>query len=775
MKLILRCCFFLLTALLPVGFVLAQDCRFVFSGKVMDGTSGKPLDGALIVEMRSGRQFITDKSGAFRIPALCDGTYRFIVSFVGYAPQSRELHIHESLRDNFVLYTSGQVLQEVKVNERRASTPLQVTAAVEQRDLELNRGKTLGEALKSIPGLSSVQTGPNISKPMINGMMANRVVLYNAGVKQEGQQWGNDHAPEIDPFIADRMVVVKGAASVAYGADAMGGVILAEPSALRFSKALTGGLSLVGAANNGLGALSLKAEKAFMADSSLALRLIGTLRGAGNSRSPQYWLDNTGMNEQNIALLAGYRRQRLNAELYASSFNTKIGIFSGSHIGNITDLLAAIGRENRFEDTRFSYTIDRPYQVIGHHLLRLKAAYRLPELGSLTIQYSFQKDDRREYDRLRGKEDNSYQLRFDLSTHNLDVYAEHEPMANLRGRIGVNGTWQQNYYDGRYLIPFFHSSGLGLYAFEKWSAGRLSAEAGLRYDTKHMQAKVRENVLDVSSRVLRPEFNYGQLSGTLGASYAVFSHTSVGISLAKAWRPPSINELFIYGVHHSAARFEEGDRDLKEESAVNLNVFLKKHSGRLKAEMSWFYNTIDDFIYLKPLPEPILTVRGAFNAYKYRQVDARFAGINALTRYEFAGGLQATATYAMVRAKNTSEGRYIEYIPADRYGLTLEYALPETDRHFHGLVLSAGAARVDRQHLVKPEQDIVDPPPGYTLFNASVSSALKMGSKDWKLSLSAENLLNKKHRDYLNLYRYFADDTGINITARIEIPLWGNI
>src|ERR1700759_1533250 len=167
------------------------------------------------------------------------------------------------------------------------------------RQLEGARGLSWGESLKNIAGVNSLQTGPSISKPVIHGVYSNRILILNNGVRQEGQNWGNDHAPEIDPFIATKLSVIKGPASIRYGSDAIGGVVLVDPKDLRTAPGVGGEVNLVGMTNGRVGAASGMMEGG--SASGLSWRLQGTLKKAGNAQAPTYYLGNTGYNEDDYS------------------------------------------------------------------------------------------------------------------------------------------------------------------------------------------------------------------------------------------------------------------------------------------------------------------------------------------------------------------------------------------------------------------------------------------------------------------------------------------
>jgi iron complex outermembrane receptor protein len=746
----------------------AQGCTLVVSGTVA-GVGAGALPAASIRVNNASKATLTDEQGYFKLTGLCLGTCRLEISYIGFEPVTRDLTLTASTELTISLVPAASVLGEVSATGQRVyDTLLMQQNIIQQKELALTRGQALGEALKSIPGLSTIQTGPSIVKPVIHGMHSNRVLIYNAGVRQEGQQWGSEHAPEVDPFIATRLTVVKGAASAMYGADAVGGVILVEPAPLDYRPGLRGRVETVLMSNNGLGALAGTAEGATRSG-LFSYRAQLTTRQAANARTPDYYLKNTGFREYNGAASVGFAKGAFVTELYASTFNSRLGIFEGAHVGNTTDLLVAIGRDEPLIKGDFSYAIGRPYQLIGHHLLKAKSSYDFARVGKLNLQYSYQRNNREEYDLVRRAYENEYQLHFNLTTQALDLYLDHASVAGLRGKIGVNAQHQQNYYDGRYLIPFFTSYNVGAFAIERWRTGHLELEAGARYDQRHMQARLRQVPTDQGSPEIRPEFAYRQVTGTVGAAYQLPAGWRLNAGVAKGWRPPSINELFSQGVHHSSARFELGDRTLREESTLNLYGGVTKTGPRLRGEVSFYHNTIDRYIYLRPSTEAVLTVRGAFLAYNYVQVDAKFYGADASASYRLTDRLSVLAKYSAVRAYNRQTGRHLELIPADRVTGGFSVELPGGER-FADNTLSLTATRTARQSRVQDDQDFAPTPAGCTLFNLDFSTKAQLLGRPVTLSVSGYNLFNITYRDYLNAFRYFTPETGRNIALRLAVP-----
>jgi iron complex outermembrane receptor protein len=759
----------------------AQNCNSMIFGAVRDGKDRTLLPGAGVLIKETGTTTVTDTDGHYHLNDLCPGKYTIMISYVGYQSKEISITISGQKELNVSLLSQTKGLNTVSIEGHRTELkPLQSSARLDGKALEMTRGETLGESLKGIPGVNTIQTGPTISKPVIQGLYGNRVLVYNSGVRQEGQQWGSEHAPEVDPFIANQITVVKGAASVMYGAEAIGGVVLVEPAPLVYTPGLAGTVNLVGMSNSGLSALSGMLESSPDKNHHFSWRVLGTGRVAGNSRTADYYLKNTGLREYNGALMLGYKNKEFTADIYASTFNTKLGIFSGSNVGSTEDRNSAIGRDEPLEiyQSNLNYTIERPYQEVNHHLVKLRTGYDFANAGTINLQYSYQQNFRKEYDVVRASSQDNYQYRFDLNTQSLDLSFDHQPILGFSGKVGVNGIAQHNYYDGAYLIPFFKSYSGAAYLIERRSINKFEIEAGLRYDKKWMEATKRINPRDNNSPIEKPEFSFNQVSATLGAAYQLPKDYRLIGTFSKGWRPPSINELFIEGVHQGNAAFERGDRSLKEEKSLNISAGVTRQVGQLTGSVEIYRNQIDGYIYLQPQLDPSgapifeITQRGGFLAYQYEQINSRFTGLDAIANYDLTGKFRLTGKFSTVRAYNTDNEEHLIYIPADKLTGIIRYNVSDS-RRFKSTTIDFEAIHVSRQNKVRDNQDFTPAPDAYTLFNAAVASSLPVKGNNWSLSLSVNNLFNTNYRDYLNRFRYYSADLGRNVTLRIQIP-FGN-
>jgi iron complex outermembrane receptor protein len=761
--------FLMLIALLSFSLQLySQNCNYTFFGTVKDSQTKVLIPGTFIKLVQKNLQTVTDYEGHFHFENLCTGDYTVEISFLGYEKVTRKITVAKNLELSFALKPDQNALNEVVITEKKiVETPIQTRSVLTGVSLELTKGASLGEALKKIPGLTSLQTGPSISKPAIHGMHSNRVLIYNAGVRQEGQQWGAEHAPEIDPLIADQIIVLKGPSAVAYGSDAIAGVILVEPKPLQYKGGFNGEVNLIGGSNNGQALFNARVENS-PKNSNWSWRTYLTSQIAGNAKTPDYYLANTGYRQFNGAVMAGYQKDKVGLEIYASNFNTKIGVFKGAQIGSTTDLQNAIDGTKPLPAADFGYQIDRPYQQVSHSILKLKA-FKIVDFGKLEMQYSFQQNNREEYDQIRASQNKSYQLRFELSTHNLDFHLDHNLGKNIKGKVGYNAIFQQNFYDGRFLVPFFNSLANGVYASEKYVGNKFELEAGLRYDYKYMNARLRENPNVSTSPEIRPEFNFSQFSASLGGNYQIGNAVLANFTFSKGWRPPSINELFSFGTHQGSGTFEIGDRNLKEESALNFATGIKKDQGKFTFDVNAYLNMIDNYIYLKPGTELVLTSRGAYPTFNYKQVNARFSGVDFLASTEIMNSVQLQAKYSTVRAIDRATDTFLEFIPADQFGLDVVWNIEKLGK-FHNSVVDFGVSHTNRQNRVLQTQDYAATPPAYTLFSADVSTKVTLFKKEVGFSLTVQNLTNLAYRNYLNRFRYFADEQGRNFMLRTKIP-----
>jgi len=745
----------------------APSCQCFLKGIVKDRDNGQPIAGA-VLQLKEVRQMATtDSNGRYLIEKLCQGKYTLECRIVGYKPTTVRVSLEHdaSKEENFNLSEDEIHLKDVEITARRVETPLsQSTTSLQGQTLDQTRGQTLGAALSSITGVTMLQTGASIAKPVIHGLHSNRVLIMNNGVRQEGQQWGSEHAPEIDPFVAKRLTVVKGAAGVRYGSDAVGGVILVEPDELPTNSPLKGELNTVGFSNGWQGVVSGLLEGGVGKWKGLGWRLQGTLKNGGNVATPAYHLANTGVREQNFSAATGYRNPQRGVAVFYSQFNTKLGIFAGSHIGNVSDLLAVLKNGEPFVKTDFYRQIERPYQNIKHNLLKINAFLMIGSNQKLTFTFGRQHNYRAEYDLHSPQAATRPGLLFNITTFTNDLIYDHKPIAQkITGQVGLSGLYQYNRSDGRPLIPDFEQKNFGIFVIERYVRPRWEWEIGLRYDQRQL------DVYKFVGRILDPRrHHFASFSGTAGVVHNASQRFLARFNFGTAWRPPNVNELYSNGVHHGAATFEEGNNALQPEMAFNTMSSVEYNAPRFRAEVNLYRNLIDNFMYAKPQTEPILTIRGAFPYFKYVQTRATFTGVDVSTDWAIFAKLKHSAKLSYLRAYDLGAANFLVLIPANRAENTLRYdlgALVGSKNTF----ASVGHLWVDKQRRVPPNSDFAEPPPAYHLWALQIGGTFGVMSKqklDW--GITVQNAFNTAYRDYLNRFRYYAFEQGRNVSMRLK-------
>ena len=745
-----------------------DSCSHILKGKISDSQTDRPISGAVITILEISRKVNSDIEGKYEFDGICNGTHNIVVSCKGYHPDTIQiLIVNSTVRDvniTQIAFTTESI--EVEALKPEYFSPLPVDF-IEGKEFTKTIGESLGESLKDVTGVSALNTGSSISKPVIHGLYGNRILILNNRVRQEGQQWGSEHAPEVDPLIGRRLIVLKGASTIRYGPDAIAGVIMIEPEALPYGKRVQGELDVVGFSNGLEGVLSGIAETSIHNIPALSFRVQGTIKKSGNMSTPDYTLKNTGYEEANYSLTAGYQKNNYGIEGFFSSFNSKVGIFSGSHIGNLSDLENAFKNQVPFDTGSFNYDIGRPYQDISHILLKTNGFYIPGSKNIIRVDYAYQKNDRSEFDsHTTGPNSEVPELFFSISTHTANVILESEYSNNLTSTSGISGITQTNIGKGRPFIPNFENYGGGAFYIQGLEVNRFTFEAGIRYDYEWQRIYKFQNGV-----VISPTSQYSNVSGKVSVIYNHSNGLTAALSVGSAWRPPGVSELYSNGLHHGSASIEIGDPNLGTENAVNVTASLNYDNRKnFAAEVSLYTNQIRNFIYLEPRLPATLTIRGAFPTYYYTQGDVYLNGMDIDLFYSPIPNLNLISKTTIIRAFNNSLSDYLPLIPPDRFENGASYLAGDIGL-FRDVQIGLAVVGVTKQTRIPKSGDYVPPPDGYVLLNADLRSEFKLLGTLVNLQLTCTNLLNTSYRDYMNRFRYYTDDMGRNVSLKLIFPL----
>jgi iron complex outermembrane receptor protein len=772
-------------------------CTATLDIDVVSASSHEPVPGA-IVRLSSGEAALTDEKGHAAFSGLCPGSIEIQVEASEHREIRQRLELAAAEQREIVLPGAAPA-GEVIVIQERAPEPeaMGSTAVVDGKALARSRGRPLTEALAEVPGVAPLRTGSGVAKPVVRGQYGRRLQLVVDGVRHRAQDWGLDHAPELDPFVAARIKVVRGASGVRYGPDAIGGAVVVDPPEPRRRPGVRGELHAVGFSNGVGGSLASRLQGLFSELPSTSFQLEGSLRRSAASETPDYALDNTGAGEWALGATVAQRAGDDDYELSFRHYQARLGVCTCLRVDSAEDFRAQIERERPLgaESYTSELSVERPYPAVAHELAVARARWRWAGLGMLATTYSFQYDHRREYDIVRDATTGP-QFDFRLATHDLDVVFEHVPLhvgdhAHLRGSVGVAGTLQVHDYAGLPLIPDYLGGAAAVHASERLVTRSVEVEGGARYDFLRRAASLARN--DFSRLVRSGQLaedscglfaetadsvdcatSFHTFSASLGARVELVTGWTAKLELATASRPPNPDEQYLNGTSPTFPVLGLGKPDLGAETSLSATLTTAFRGGSWIAEVSGFVNRIDDYIYFQPAIDdggaPVFDVliRGTFPRFVTRPVDALFYGVDGGVELLLPAGFSLGAQLSVVRAKNRSDGGYLVLIPPDRVRASAGWRRDDVFGLSQAFA-SVGATVQRRQTRYELSADFAPPPPGSVLVDLELGVRARFGHTPVELALRADNLLGTRHREYPSLLRYYADQPGRQIFLRLGL------
>lgn len=766
--------FVLFILFLPLlGF--SQNCTLQLQGTVTDLDTNKPLELASVYIEDTGNGTITDSTGFFKINNLCAGEYHLVFSHIGCESERFFVVLNQDTTLTINLDHSIELLKSVVITESSTAPSTQNSQSINGKRIADNANQNLSTLLNSISGVSSLKNGSGIAKPVVHGLFGNRLTILNNGIAQSGQQWGNDHSPEIDPLVANKIRVIKGVSALAYAGANLGGVVLVEPQKIGNEEHLHGKASYFFESNGLSHGANLQIQQY---TPLVAWKINGTIKKSGDRKTADYFLNNSGSQEANIALqLEKVFSEKFYTDLYFSSFNTELGILRGAHVGNLTDLSAAFERDIPFfTEEEFSYAIDAPKQQVNHQLLKLQSKYFFSPDQFLDITLAGQLNQREEFDvRRSGRSEIPA-----LSLKQYSVFAESKYEQTFANNLRLNTGLQLNVIDNTNnpetgilpLIPDYLAYESGVFIVLTKKLSKSFFELATRYDFVH------RNVATISSttpkEIVRYDNNFHNVSGSGGWTFQLNPQLNLSYNVGFSMRNPAINELYSNGLHQGVSGIEEGNIDLQSEQSLKSTLAF---NGTIKEKFSFetlvYYQNIQDYIYLEPQDEIRLTIRGAFPVFKYAQTDARLYGLDASGQFQLSPAFSAGMSYSYIRGDDLSNNVPLINIPSNNFAGSIKYEVPQQINlgkyKLENLEFELENKYVFQQNHLLPNQDFTSPPAPYHLLNFKAATDIQLSHTRLRLFIKIDNLFNIAYRDYLNRQRYFADDLGRNVAVGLSL------
>ena len=715
----------------------------------------------------------------FILPLLC------ICTAVAAQDSIKTHHHAEDSTDVFYRHLN---LNEVTVTGVTGDTKLKHATApvsiVSPQVLRATASTNVIDAIAHHPGVSQLTTGGSISKPIIRGLGYNRVVVMSEGVRQEGQQWGDEHGVEVDGSSVNSVEILKGPASLMYGSDAMAGVVILHSKPTLAEGDMCANVSTEYQTNNGLFNYNLSIagnQHGFVWDARFSDKMAHAYKNKYDGYVP-----GSQFRERAGRLMLGVDKTWGHSRLTWTAYHLTPGIVEGERNPETGELECSTNNVK-------TYGKSLPFQQVKHYKLVWDNSLSLSS-GYLKAIIGYQQNRRQEFE----ESADEYELFFKLHTLTYDLrYLTHE-WDGWKFSTGIGGMYQKSGNEGEeYLIPDYRLFDFGIYATTTKAIGdSWTLNGGVRYDHRRLHGD--ELIEDGDMRFTDFSRHFNGLTGSIGAVCNINKHFNVRLNLARGFRTPNMSELSSNGVHEGSIRYELGNQQLKAEYSLQADLGIDFTSRYVSAQVALFANRIDNYIFTHRLNQEI---EEGYLTYAYTQGDARLLGFEAGIDFHPVHSIHFSNSFSYVDARlmhASADTKYLPFTPAPHWASELKWELfhhsHTTVNHHHttdaahrslfnNLYVAAGLDCYLKQTHIYSADDTETKTPGYALLSISAGSDIQVkGRKIAELYITADNLLDKAYQNHLSRLKY-ADvnvatgrrgifNMGRNITFKIVVPLF---
>lgn len=773
---------------------VVTNVKVTLSGKITDAVTGEPLPGASVYIADDKTGTYAGADGRYSISNIPAGHHVIEISHTGYNTLVEHIEMSSSLEKDFalspvILENQGVIITGVTnaTSIRKAPVPV---ASVKRQALLQIPSTNIVDALSHIPGVSQVTTGPAISKPFIRGLGYNRVVVVNDGVRQEGQQWGDEHGIEIDEMSIARAEVLKGPASLMYGSDALAGVVHFITHIPVAEGTVKGNFLANYQSNNGLLGthLNMAGNK-----NGFNWNLYGTYKSAGDYQNKfDGRVLNSRFNERNFGGYAGVNKSWGYSHFIVSHFNQHIGMVEGDRddatgkfILFAGSPLERIATNNDLKDRELFV----PQQKVMHTKLVSDNNFALKK-SRLKLNIAFQNNIRQEFG--NPEEPEEKELFFDLKTFTYNLQWQLPEVKEWHTTIGISGMQQANHNKGdEVLIPEYNFWDAGGFIYTQRFFKKATFSGGLRFDNRSINSKEFSDGPDVKFTAFKRSFS--NISGSAGISYEPTEAVTLKANLARGFRAPSIPELASNGAHEGTNRYEYGEQSLKSETSLQADAGIDLNFEHFSFNLSAFYNRVNDFIFYRRLQsvfggDSLVNVDGEdLQAFKFNQHDAKLAGFEVTLDIHPhpLDWLHFENTLSFVRGRfdqAIDNSINLPLIPAARLVSELRADFKKSGETFKNLYLKLEADNNFAQKNPFTGFDTETATDSYTLLNAGAGADILNNKKKtlFSVHLAVTNIGDVAWQSHLSRLKYAAENmvtgrTGVfnmgrNFSIKLNVP-----
>ena len=774
------------------------DCQFELKGVVLDTDTKEPLPFVKVQVKGTNKSSLTDIDGAFQIKELCTESNTLIISCYGYCDTvCEDFHQHGKSPH---IYLKHEVYSLNSVTITAEKSKEEGTESISQQTIKvsktvLNPVQSLAATVSEVEGVTFLSTGSNVQIPVIHGLYGNRVLTINNGLKHGFQNWGTDHAPEIDITAVNTVTVLKGAAGVRYGPEALGGAIVVEGNPLYLNEDLKLKVG-TGFHTNGRG---------YFANSEISQGLdkysyhIGAnYTRIGDRHAPDYQLTNTGKEEKSFNTGFRYHLENIDFKIYYSYLDQNLALLKASFPKSASALIKAFNA-SRPTSSSFSYDINEPNHLIKHHLVKAEVNWWYSDHAKLTLRIGKQLNKREEYD-VRRNADRPI-INLDLITNDYQLEWKHPDWLQLDGLVGLQMFSQDNDNNAgtgtTAFIPNYNTLRYSAFIIESLKKNKNTFELGFRVDYENNNVRGRET----SQKIFRDDYSFTNLTSSLGYIREISEDATYRTNLGTAWRTPNMAELYSFGQHgfglqYGLLRFQFDENNLPttddvlkvsddsvapEKGYKWINEW-QKQSKKNTFVVTAYANYIENYIFKNPVGAFSSFSNAAAVGFRYDQVDALFLGTDFTWKKNWTTTIEGTFGINYLWSRNVEENETLINQPpiTTNYKFTWKpknfgvFKASEFSIHPNYTFRQFQAPRtITLERIVEKDVtisrntkifDFKEEPAGYFLLDLS----WKFKLKPFNVGLSVKNVLNTNYRSYLNEMRYFANDVGRNFLFTIN-------
>ncbi len=785
------------------------------TGRITDKLSGETIPGATIYipELKTGA--ISDINGNYKINNLPKIKIILQISFVGYKSIVENVNLATSAFLNFAMEQAITEMNEVVVTGTSKATEITRNPVpmitLDRKELQQNLNTNIIDAISRLPGVSTVSTGPNVSKPIIRGLGFNRVLTLFDGVRQEGQQWGDEHGIEMDENAVDRIEIVKGPASLTYGSDALAGVVNLLPALPVTEGKMQGHIVTNYQVNNGL----------YEASATLAGNTNGLIWGGVVSHKQATNYQNkydgrvygTAFNETDLNGYIGLNKQWGYSHLNFSMFDDLQEIPDGSRDSATRKFTKQITENDLFRpvvsDVELnSYKIATLHQHVQHYKLYSSNNFILGE-SKLGLILGYQQNIRREFSHPENPEIAGLYLVLNTFTYDIKYY-----LPEYKGwetTIGINGMYQKNANEGtEFIIPDYHLFDIGPFAFVQKAFNKLDVSGGIRYDVRVFNNNAMYTRTNPQSgfdmQVNSPDgadqpfysfkHTFSGISGSIGATYKISDKLFLKGNIARGFRSPNIVEISANGIHPGTLIYQIGNTGFKPEFSLQEDLGISFRSDHISGNLDIFNNQISNYIFneklLNHLGQDSIIVKGN-QTYKFQQAEAQLYGweanldIHPFDWLHFENSI--SVVYALNKGGNgiqvTDSSKYLPFIPPLHTSSELRANIKSKIKNVRSLYLKIGMEYYAKQDRVYAADNTESPTSGYILYNAGIGADItnSQGKVLVNINILGNNIIDVAYQSHLSRLKYFEEypnnqsgrngiyNMGRNISFKLTVPL----